>query len=66
MAEAYRHALINMLAKLDQLDAGIEAVHAACVGTPLEGHADIMRESTWEMRGAVEAALRKTKPPSHN
>lgn len=63
MAEAFRWALVRMLAGLDQVDANVEEIHSACIGTTLEGHADTMRESTWEMRGAVEAELKNHNHP---
>jgi hypothetical protein len=52
-----RPVLLHILSNLDQIDAVIEKIHSACLGTPLEGRADVLRESTWEMRGAVETAL---------
>lgn len=62
MADSSRQALLNILAKLDQLEAGNDLIHAACVSTTLIDYADKMREGVWEMRGAIEQALGCSPP----
>jgi hypothetical protein len=52
-----------MLAILDQMDSGVEEIHTTCIGTIQEECAENMRESIWEMRGTVEAALQGNEPP---
>ena len=56
-----RRTLLYMLANLDQMNAGIELIHSACIHSELEPCADEMREKVWEMLAVVEASLKNSR-----